>query len=130
MNTVILIGRLTKDPEVRYIESQLAIARFSIAVDREGKEKGADFPSIIVFGKQAENCERYLSKGRKVAIQGSIQTGSYTNKDGNKVYTTEVVANRVEFLDWGMDIKPKIENDNPEGYNKYDFDDDEEAPFL
>ena len=68
MNTVILIGRLTKDPEVRYTESQLAIARFSIAVDREGKDKGADFPSIIVFGKQAENCERYLSKGRKVAI--------------------------------------------------------------
>lgn len=130
MNTVILIGRLTKDPEVRYTESQLAIARFSIAVDREGKDKGADFPSIIVFGKQAENCERYLSKGRKVAIQGSIQTGSYTNKDGNTIYTTEVVANRVEFLDWGTDIKPKIENDNPEGYNKYDFDDDEEAPFL
>lgn len=130
MNTVILIGRLTKDPEVRYTESQLAIARFSIAVDREGKDKEADFPSIIVFGKQAENCERYLSKGRKVAIQGSIQTGSYTNKDGNTVYTTEVVANRVEFLDWGTDTKPKSENDYPEGDNKYDFDDDEEAPFL
>ena len=103
MNSVVLIGRLTRDPEVRYTQDQMAIARFSVAIDRPvtaGKEKQTDFPNVVVFGKQAENCERFLSKGRLVGIQGRIQTGSYTNKDGNKVYTTEVVANRVEFLEW------------------------------
>lgn len=102
MNVVTLIGNLTKDPEVRYTESNMAIARFSIAInrgkDKNGEDRGADFPNIVVFGKQAENCERYLAKGRKVAVQGRIQTGSYTNKDGNKVYTTDVIADRVEFL--------------------------------
>lgn len=104
MNSVFLIGRLTRDPEVRYTQSQLAVARFSIAVDRlarQGEEKQTDFPSIVVFGKQAENCEKYLAKGRKVAIEGRLQTGSYTNKEGQKVYTTDVIANRVEFLEWG-----------------------------
>lgn len=105
MNNVTLIGRLTRDPEVRYTSgSQMAVARFSIAIDRpvrNGGEKQTDFPSIVVFGKQAENCERFLTKGRLVGIEGRIQTGSYTNKDGNKVYTTDVVANRVEFLEWG-----------------------------
>ena len=103
MNSVVLIGRLTRDPEVRYTESQLAVARFSIAINRvpgrDGQDRGADFPNIVVFGKQAENCERFLTKGRQVAIQGHIQTGSY-EKDGRKVYTTDVVADRVEFLDW------------------------------
>ncbi|MEG0919321.1 MAG: single-stranded DNA-binding protein [Anaerovoracaceae bacterium] len=102
MNVVTLIGRLTRDPEVRYTESQMAIARFSIAIDRgkdrNGESRGADFPNIVVFGKQAENCERFLQKGRQVGVQGRIQTGSYVNKDGNKVYTTEVIADRVEFL--------------------------------
>ncbi len=131
MNTVMLIGRLTKDPEVRYTESQLAIARFSIAVNREGKDKGVDFLSIVVFGKLAENCERYLSKGRRVAIQGSIQTGSYTNKDGNKVYTTEIIANKVEFLEWGEDVKTKNEDTNLEANRQYDFKnfEDEDVPF-
>lgn len=131
MNTVILIGRLTKDPEVRYTESQLALARFSIAVNREGKDKGTDFLSIVVFGKLAENCERYLSKGRRVAIQGSIQTGSYTNKDGNKVYTTEIIANKVEFLEWGEDVKTKNEDTNLEANRQYDFKnfEDEDVPF-
>ncbi|MCU6756417.1 Helix-destabilizing protein [uncultured Eubacterium sp.] len=106
MNSVVLIGRLTKDPEVRYTTGQepMAIATFSVAVDRpvrSGQEKKTDFPRVTVLGRQAENCERYLAKGRLVGIQGRIQTGSYTNKDGATVYTTDVVANRVEFLEWG-----------------------------
>lgn len=104
MNSVALIGRLTRDPEVRYTGDQMAIARFSIAIDRPPRRDGTketDFPRITVFGKTAENCEKYLAKGRLVGVTGRIQTGSYTNKDGNKVYTTEVVADRVEFLEWG-----------------------------
>ena len=105
MNSVVLIGRLTRDPEVRYTSgSQMAVCTFSIAVDRmtrQGEERKADFPRITVFGKQAENCERFLKKGRLVGIQGRLQTGSYTNKDGATVYTTDVVADRVEFLEWG-----------------------------
>ena len=105
MNQVSLIGRLTRDPEVRYgAQSQTAVARFSIAIDRgkdkNGEDRGADFPGIVCFGKTAELCERYLGKGRLVGIQGRIQTGSY-EKDGRKVYTTEVLADRVEFLDRG-----------------------------
>ena len=105
MNSVVLIGRLTRDPEVRYTsESQMAVATFTVAIDRPvraGKEKQTDFPRVTVFGKQAENCERFLSKGRLVGVQGRIQTGSYTNRDGQTVYTTDVVADRVEFLEWG-----------------------------
>ena len=105
MNSVVLIGRLTRDPEVRYTPgTQMAIATFSIAIDRPvraGAEKQTDFPRITVFGKQAETCEKYLAKGRMVAINGRIQTGSYQDKDGRTVYTTDVVANRVEFLEWG-----------------------------
>ena len=105
MNQVILIGRLTRDPEMRYIsETQTAVATFTLAIDRPtptGKEKKTDFPRITVFGRQAENCERFLVKGRLVAIQGKLQTGSYTNKDGQTIYTTDVVADRVEFLEWG-----------------------------
>lgn len=105
MNSVSLIGRLTRDPEVRYgSESQTAVARFSIAIDRvQGRsgEKQTDFPSIVCFGKTAELVEKYMTKGRLVGIQGRIQTGSYTNRDGQKVYTTDVVADRVEFLDKG-----------------------------
>jgi single-strand DNA-binding protein len=99
MNSVVLIGRLTRDPELRYIpESQTAVATFTLAVDRIAKEKQTDFIRITVFGKQAENCERFLSKGRQAAVQGRIQTGSYTNKEGATVYTTDVVADRVEFI--------------------------------
>ena len=105
MNSVVLIGRLTRDPELRYAAgSQMAIAKFSIAVDRPartGKERETDFPRITVFGKQAENCDKYLTKGRLVGVQGRLQTGSYQDKDGKTVYTTDVVADRVEFLEWG-----------------------------
>lgn len=98
MNNVNLIGRLTKDPDVRYIaESQKAVARFSIAVDRIGD--GTDFPSIVAFGKTAENCERYIRKGSKVGITGRISTGKYEDNEGYTHYTTDVVADRVEFLD-------------------------------
>ena len=104
MNSVALIGRLTRDPEIRYTQDQMAIATFSIAIDRPPRRDGTketDFPRITVFGKQAENCERYLKKGLRVGVTGRIQTGSYTNKNGDKVYTTDVVADRVEFLEWG-----------------------------
>lgn len=120
MNSVVLIGRLTKDPEVRYTAGdQMAVANFTIAIDRptkQGKEKQADFPRIIVFGRSAENCEKFLSKGRLVGVQGRIQTGSYKNKNGDTVYTTDVVADRVEFLEWGekRDREERDEDPYPE----------------
>ena len=104
MNSVALIGRLTRDPEIRYTGDQMAIATFSIAIDRPPRRDGTretDFPRITVFGRQAEHCEKYLKKGRMVGVTGRIQTGSYTNKNGDKVYTTDIVADRVEFLEWG-----------------------------
>ncbi len=134
MNNVVLIGRLTRDPDVRYTNSQLAIARFSVAINRvpgrDGQDRGADFPNVVVFGKQAENCERYLTKGKLVAIQGRIQTGSY-EKDGRKVYTTEVVADRVEFLEWGdrqqgAPATSTSQEGIPEGFQAIE---DEDIPF-
>lgn len=104
MNSVQLIGRLTRDPEVRSTNGGQKVATFTIAIDRPtraGEEKKADFPRITVFGKQAETVEKYVSKGRQVAIEGRIQTGSYQNKNGDTVYTTDVIANRVEFLGGG-----------------------------
>lgn len=100
MNVVALIGRLTRDPEIRYTtgENQTAVARFSIAVnDGYGDNERTSYINIVVFGRQAENCERFLSKGRQVGITGRIQTGKY-EKDGRTVYTTDVVATRIEFL--------------------------------
>jgi single stranded DNA-binding protein (ssb) len=142
MNNVVLIGRLTRDPELRYIpESQNAVATFTIAVDRPfTKDKQADFIRITVFGKPAENCERFLIKGRLVGIQGRLQTGSYKNKEGATVYTTDVVADRVEFLEWGdkagsgdrsgfgferQDAKGQPEI--PEGFQA--LEDDDDIPF-
>ena len=105
MNSVILIGRLTKDPEIKYTAStQMAVASFTLAVERpvrSGNDKQTDFPRVKVFGKQAENCEKFLAKGRLAGVQGRLQTGSYQNRDGVTVYTTDVVADRVEFLEWG-----------------------------
>lgn len=101
MNSVIISGRLTKDPNISYTQSQMAIARFNLAVsrgkDKEGNEQ-TDFPSCVAFGKTAELIEKYVSKGSKVLVQGRIQTGSY-EKDGRKVYTTDVAVDRIEFLD-------------------------------
>ena len=113
MNNVILIGRLIKDVELRYTQSSNATyARFTIAVDKgmskdkkqELEAKGqqtADFINIVVWGKQAENCQRYLQKGRNVAIQGRLQSGSYTAQDGTRKFVTEVWAERVQFIEWG-----------------------------
>ena len=97
MNSVQLIGRLTRDPELRYTQSQKAVCKFTIAIDR-GKDKGADFIPIVVWDRTAEVAEKYLKKGRQVAIEGRIQTGSYQKDDGTKVYTTDVVAHRVHFI--------------------------------
>ena len=104
MNKVILMGRLTRDPEVRYSQgaTATAIARFSIAVDRRFKRDGepdADFINCVAFGKTGEFIERYGHKGTKFVVEGRIQTGSYTNKDGQRVYTTDVVAENVEFAE-------------------------------
>jgi len=129
MNNTVLIGRLTKDPEIRYIpESQTAVANFTPAVDRPySKEKQADFIRITVFGKQTENCEKYLEKGRMVAVQGYIKTGSYEKQDGTRVYTTEVVADRVQFLDWG---EKKQDDGVPEGFTVMEDDGlDSDIPF-
>ena len=103
MNSVVLIGRLTRDPEVRYTAgTQMAVCKFTIATnDWVGEKEVTSYPRVVVFGKQAENCERRLAKGRLVGVQGRLQTDSYTNKDGATVYTTDVVADRVEFLEWG-----------------------------
>ncbi len=105
MNKVILIGRLTRDPEVRYSqgEQSTAVARYTLAVDRrfrrEGDQQTADFIGCVAFGRQGEFAEKYLRKGIKIAITGRIQTGSYTNRDGQKVYTTDVVVEEQEFAE-------------------------------
>jgi single-strand binding protein len=100
MNSVILIGRMTREADIRYsAQTNMAIARFSLAVDRQSKDKQADFPNIIAFGKTAEIIERYTHKGSQIAVQGRLQTGSYQNKDGATVYTTDVVADRIKLLD-------------------------------
>lgn len=100
LNKVIIMGRLVRDPEVRYGNKEIAIARFNLAVDRKfSKEKASDFPSIIAFGKQAEFVERWLKKGTKVGVVGRLQTGSYTNKDGIKVYTTDIIVEEIEFCE-------------------------------
>lgn len=104
MNKVELVARLVRDPEVRYStgENASAVARFSVAVNRRFKnaEGGydADFPSVVAFGKTAEFAEKYFHKGDMIGIVGRIQTGNYTNKDGQKIYTTDVVADEVEFV--------------------------------
>ena len=102
MNKVILIGRLTADPDIRYSNDGTAIARYYLAVDRRYKkesEQSADFISCVVFGKGGEFAEKYLKKGTKIAVEGRIQTGSYTNREGKKVYTTDVVVEAQEFAE-------------------------------
>ena len=103
MNSIILIGRLTKDPELRYTQAGKAVCSFTLAVDRpySGDKKEADFINIIVWNKVGENCARYRSKGRKLAVQGRLQIRNYEDDKGYKKYITEVVANGVEFLEFG-----------------------------
>lgn len=111
MNNVVLIGRLTRDPELRYLQSGQSICNFNLAIDKglskdkkqEMESKGqptADFINIVVWGRVAENCANFLAKGRLVGVQGRLQSGSY-EKDGIKRYTVDVVAQNVEFLEWG-----------------------------
>ncbi len=124
MNQVILIGRLTRDPELRFIpNSGTAVARFSLAVNREFKKEGqpdADFFNIVVWGKSAENCANYLKKGRLVAVNGNMRNNNYEDKNGVKHYNIEIVANRVEFLEWGDSNGRSQQNQQPQnqGYNQ------------
>ena len=99
MNKVILIGRLTKDPDVRRSQEGKAIARYTLAVDRWSKGKAADFIQCVAFDKKGEFAEQYFRKGMKIAITGRIQTGKYTNKDGQTVYTTDVIIDDHEFCE-------------------------------
>lgn len=105
MNKVILVGRLTRDPEIRYTsgQNQTAVGRYTLAVDRrykkEGDEQTADFINCVTFGRGAEFAEKYLHQGTKIAVVGRIQTGSYTNKDGQRVYTTDIVVEEHEFAE-------------------------------
>lgn len=97
MNNVTLVGRLTKDPDVRYTNEQMCVARFTVAVNRIKKDE-ADFISCVSFGKTAEFIEKYFIKGSQIGIVGHIQTGSYEKNDGSKVYTTDVIIDRAEFV--------------------------------
>lgn len=116
MNSVNLVGRLTKDVELRYTGDQMAIATFSVAIDEGyGDKKRTNFIPVVVFGKRAENCEKFIGKGSLVAVEGSIRVESYENKEGKRVYSTKVVAKEVHFLN----SKPKTSENEP----KYEEDD-------
>lgn len=129
MNKTILMGRLTRDPEVRYTQGDnaSAVARFSLAVDRRFKKDGeqtADFINCVAFGKTGEFIEKYGRKGTKFAVEGRIQTGSYTNKDGQKVYTTDVVVEQVEF------VESKASTDGNVTGNTYNSDSSTDTGFM
>lgn len=137
MNNVVLIGRLTRDPELRYLQNGgQAICNFTLAIDRglskdkkqEVLAKGgqvADFINIVVWGKTAESCANFLAKGRLVGVQGRLQSGSYEAKDGTKRYTTDVVASNVEFLEWGdkNDNNAKQDKSTLSDFNEVSSDD-------
>lgn len=149
MNCVVLIGRLTRDPDLRYTTvTQTAVCTFTLAINRpvqSGSEPQADFPRIKVFGKTAENCKRYLVKGSQVGIDGRLQTGSYEDKEGQRVFTTDIIADRVEFLGKASQNTGSSNNngssqnmgsnkptyppvtDIPSGFTE--IDDDEDIPF-
>lgn len=141
INSVNLTGRLTRDPEVRYTDGGMSIARFTLAVDRRFKQEGgptADFPRCVAFGKTAEFIERYFQQGSKLELTGRIQTGSYTNNDGVKVYTTDIVAEQVGFgesknasQDRGAHMEYGVSSGPAEGDGFMDVPDgiDEELPF-
>ena len=116
MNRVELIGRLTRDPELRYTSSNITTARFTLAVNRpfqsQNGEQGTDFINVVVWRKQAENVKKFVTKGSLVAVEGRIQTGSYENKDGQRVYTTDVVADSVQFLETRTQSQNRIENND------------------
>lgn len=130
MNKCQIVGRMTKDPDIRYSQSNVCVARFSVAVDRRIKKEGepsADFPNVVAFNKTAEFIEKYFHKGMKIGISGRIQTDSYDGRDGNKVYTTTVVAEEVEFVESKQNNAPAPQSDDgfmniPEGI-------EDELPF-
>lgn len=132
MNKVFLIGRLARDPEVKYTQDNKAVARMTVCVDRKYKSEGqqdADFITCVSFGKTAEFIEKYFSKGMKIVIEGRWQTGSYTNRDGQKVYTNDCVVENVEF---GESKKSQGGNSAPEGADDFmNIPDDisDECPF-
>lgn len=139
MNKVILMGRLTRDPETRYTQSEnaTAVAKYTLAVPRKFKQDGdCDFINCVAFGKNAEFAEKYLNKGIKIAVAGRIQTGSYTNREGQKVYTTDVVVEEQEFAEnknaqqsvqQSQQTQPKFDGD---GFMQISDDiDDPELPF-
>ena len=118
MNKVVLMGRLTRDPEVRYTngDNSMAIARYTLAINRRTSrdgEQNADFISCVTFGKNAEFAEKYLKQGMKIAVVGKIQTGSYTNKDGQRVYTTEVVVEEHDFAE-SKTSQQQAQNNKPQ----------------
>lgn len=132
MNNCSLVGRLTKDAELRYTQgdNMTAVARFTVAIDRKGKDAGTDFIPCLAFGKTAEFVEKYFSKGQRIGLTGHIQTGSYTNKDGAKVYTTDVIADNVEFVESKGSAErtaPAQVDDN--GFMNIPDNIDEELPF-
>lgn len=135
MNKVVLMGRLTRDPEVRYSQSQepMVVAKFTLAVDRRGREQegqpSADFIGCTAFGKRGEFVEKYLHKGTKVTLSGRIHTGSYTNKDGNKVYTTDVIADEIEFAESKNSAGQQPAPVNNDGFMNIPDGLDEELPF-
>lgn len=131
MNKVMLIGRLTRDVEMHYSTNNTAIARYTLAVNRQIKgEADADFLRCIAFGKTAEVAENYLSKGMRVAIEGRIQTGSYTNREGQKVYTTDIVVERQEFLEKRTSSQSNTDTlSNEDGFMNIPDGIDEELPF-
>lgn len=130
MNKVVIIGRLTKDPELKYTPGNgTAVTTINLAVDRQVKKdkpKEADFIPVVIWGKMAEATAQYMSKGKLIGIAGRIQTRSYDHKDGHKVYVTEVVAEDVQFLEWGE--KPQ-ENSSSEYSDMEPVDDDADLPF-
>ena len=126
MNNVVLIGRLTKDPELKYSQSGKAYCRFTVAVNRDFNKDEADFINCLAFNKTAEIIAEWLGKGLRIALQGRIQTGSYENKNGDTVYTTEIIADRFEFLD----NSKESENKNKSYGNNDDvLDDNDDFPF-
>lgn len=144
MNKVILMGRLTRDPEVRYSEGangQSAVARFSLAVDRRRSANNtegpsADFINCVAFGKSGEFAGKYLKKGTKIALTGRIQTGSYTNKEGQKVFTTDIIVDEMEFAESKAsqgDTSASSETKLPvtgDGFMEIPDGIDEELPFM
>ena len=138
MNKVILMGRLTRDPEVRYASGDnLAITRYTLAVDRRFHRDGeatADFINCVTFGRAAEFAEKYLRQGTKIVVSGRIQTGSYTNRDGHKIYTTEIVVEEQEFAEGknagsGSSRTQPVPETDPDGFMNIPEEIEEEMPF-